>query len=459
LLRRVRDVLGANAGAIMPEAVAFQGDLDEIITATPPHFVRRIQYVVVMLIAALITVAALVQVEMVVVGSGTLITDEPSIVLQPMERSIIRSIGVRIGDTVKKGQILATLDPTFVKADMAALQGQQHSLQSQQNRLEAELKEAPYVPSNPSDPDEALQLTLFAQRSSEYASRLKAIDEEGRRLGNNIQSTTEDMGILGHQLTIAKDVEQMRATLLHSQTGSRLQYLDAQNVRMRTERDYLDSASRLMDLQHAMETKRAERQSFIDEWRRQLLEELVKVRDDNARVREGLTKAVRMHDLVEVTAPEDAIVLDIAKRSVGSVLREAEPLITLVPARAALIAEVKIASADVGYTKTGEDVVIKVDAFPYQRHGLLHGRLRSVSEQSFQAQTEEAAAQQKHPSNNAFHRGQIELTKLKLDNLPDGAHLIPGMTVTADIKVGSRSVLSYFIYPITRGFDEVIREP
>src|SRR5262249_43804664 len=110
-------------------------------------------------------------------------------------------------------------------------------------------------------------------------------------------------------------------------------------------------------------------------------------------------------------------------------------------------------------TKTGEDVVIKVDAFPYQRHGLLKGRLRSVSEQSFAPQTAEEAAAPQKQTNHAFHRGQIALTSLKLDNLPDGAHLIPGMTVTADIKVGSRSVLSYFIYPLTRGFDEVIREP
>ena len=62
-------------------------------------------------------------------------------------------------------------------------------------------------------------------------------------------------------------------------------------------------------------------------------------------------------------------------------------------------------------------------------------------------------------SSGAFHRGVVELSDLTLENLPEGARLIPGMTVVAEVKVGSRSVLSYFLTPITRGFRESIREP
>lgn len=59
----------------------------------------------------------------------------------------------------------------------------------------------------------------------------------------------------------------------------------------------------------------------------------------------------------------------------------------------------------------------------------------------------------------AFHRGRIELLGAKLENMSEGSRLIPGMTVTAEIKVGTRSVISYFLYPITRGFEESVREP
>jgi len=58
-----------------------------------------------------------------------------------------------------------------------------------------------------------------------------------------------------------------------------------------------------------------------------------------------------------------------------------------------------------------------------------------------------------------FHRSHVALTSTELSELPQGARLIPGMTVTAEVKVGSRSVISYFLYPIQRGFNESIREP
>jgi HlyD family secretion protein len=229
---------------------------------------------------------------------------------------------------------------------------------------------------------------------------------------------------------------------------------------MRTERDYQDATNRLDEAQHFLNSTQADRQAFIDGWRRQELEELAKARADATAVGESLAKAVRMNDLVVLTAPEDGIVLEVAKRSVGSVLQEAEPLVTMVPTGTALIAEVMINSADVGYTKLGDEVAMKVDAFPYQRHGLLQGRLRAVGEDSVSTNAMAAAAPGSAlPIPGVVHRSQVELSGAELHDLPAGTRLIPGMTLTAEIKVGSRSVISYFLYPIMRGFDESIREP
>ena len=118
-----------------------------------------------------------------------------------------------------------------------------------------------------------------------------------------------------------------------------------------------------------------------------------------------------------------------------------------------MIADISISSADVGYLKVGDPTVIKVDAFPYQRHGVLEGRLRSVAADSSGASGNGPA------TGAAYHHGQVELVNTALKGIPDGVRLIPGMTLTAEIKVGTRSVISYLTYPITRGFSESIREP
>jgi HlyD family secretion protein len=252
----------------------------------------------------------------------------------------------------------------------------------------------------------------------------------------------------------------MRARLFSMQAGSRLNYLDAQVLRMRNERDNQDAVHHLDDLRHALATKEAERQVFVDEWRRQLLEDLVKARTTASSLTENLVKAQRMNDLVVLTAPEDGIVLEIAKKSTGSVIQAAEPIVTMVPSTAPLIAEISINSADVGFSKPGDEVAIKVDAFPYQKHGLLTGKLRSIGEDSFSPNggANVTSVSGQSPL-GVFHRSQVELTDARLHNIPSGSHLIPGMSVTAEIKVGSRSVISYFLYPVERGLQESIREP
>lgn len=447
---------------ITPEALPFQSDIDELIEEAPPQLLRSLNYIIIALIAVMILIASLADIDMVVVGPGRLTTDTPPMVLQPIRLSIIKELNVKPGDVVTKGEVLAKLDPTFTQADLSSLTAQQRSLQAQIRRQEAELKNKPLEPGEQAGPDDLLQFTLYTQRKAQYASRLRSFDEDIERLQAGIRTAENDRVLLQKQLGIAQDVETMRGTLYRAQTGSKLMYLDAQASRMRMEREYQDTVNRLTEMRHSLQSRQAERQTFIDEWRRLILEEMVKLRNDSARIGEELSKAALVRELVTITAPEDGVVLEVAKLSVGSVAREAEPLVTLIPSRVPLIADIAIASGEIGYTKPGDKVEVKVDAFSYQQHGMLEGRLRSISEESYASGAGgngSGGASPRPASGGAVHRAQVELTKTTLDRMPEGARLIPGMTVNAEIKVGLRRVISYFIYPITRGFHESIREP
>jgi hemolysin D len=433
-------------------------DLEDTLAETPPRLLRNTHYVAVGLFVALVATASLVKVDMIVAAPGRLVADSPTIVVQPLQISIVREMRVKAGDIVHKGDVLAKLDPTFTQADKAMLTAQQDALLARIARLEAEANGSPLqLEGNSAD---QIELTLYRQRQAEYTSRLHAFDEDMLRYQATMAAAQESRDSLVAQLEIARKIEAMRAKLYKQQYGSELNYMDAQVTRMRTERDYQDASNRFNEAQHFLNSTQADRQAYIDGWRRQALEELARARTEATGVAEGLAKAVRMNDLVVLTAPEDGIVLEVAKRSVGSVLQEAEPLVTMVPTGTPLIAEVMINSGDVGYTKLGDEVEIKVDAFPYQRHGLLEGRLRAVGEDSISTIAPPAMASSSAlPIPGVVHRSQVALDGTALHDLPEGTHLIPGMTLTAEIKVGSRSVISYFLYPLMRGFDESIREP
>jgi len=138
------------------------------------------------------------------------------------------------------------------------------------------------------------------------------------------------------------------------------------------------------------------------------------------------------------------------------VIQEAETLITLVPLGTTLEAEVEINASDVGYVAVGDKVRVKLDAFPFQRHGLLEGRLRTVSEDAFVRKPGDPVATD-GPAN--YYRARVQLTTTQLRNVPEQTRLLPGMGVRGEILVGDRRVITYFLYPLIRAFDESLREP
>jgi hemolysin D len=439
-----------------PAAEPPKPDLHDILLERPPRLLRGPHYVVVLLFVSVFALAAVLRVDVIVAARGKLLPDGPPIVLQPLDRGVIREIRVKVGDAVAKGEILATLDATFTAADSASLAAQQSALHAQLRRLTAELDGVPLTAGN-GTADDRLQLNLYSQRKAQYASRLNEFDAAIARDQTALRGTADALQVLSRQLEIARQVEAMRRQLYKGEIGSKLNYLDAQATRMSVEHEYQDEQSKAAELQQTLRSATAERQTFIDNWRRELLEELAKGRTADATLSESLTKAERLNNLVVLRAPANGIVLDIAKRSVGSVLNPAEPLITLVPSETPLIARVMIGSGDVGYAKPGDSVVVKVDAFPYQRNGFLAGRLRAIGEESIAPGNPEPGAAA--VTGGFFHQSEVSLNGTELHDQPAGTHLIPGMTVTAEINVGSRSVLSYFLYPLSSGLSESFREP
>jgi HlyD family secretion protein len=171
-------------------------------------------------------------------------------------------------------------------------------------------------------------------------------------------------------------------------------------------------------------------------------------------VSEQLQKADKRKQLVSLVAPIDAVVLDMAKLSQGSVVQAAEKMFTLVPLGDTLEAEVNIDAIDIGYIKTGDIAHIKLDAFPFQKHGALQGKVRTLSEDAFKRESS------LNPNASAaYYMSRVTLGNETLRNMPEKTRLLPGMTLNAEIVVGKRSVMSYLLWPMMKAMDEAIREP
>jgi HlyD family secretion protein len=208
------------------------------------------------------------------------------------------------------------------------------------------------------------------------------------------------------------------------------------------------------EIEHERESTLASRQSFIMEWQKDISERLVEAQQNMTSLLKSLDKINRLNDYVELRAPCEAIVHEIASFPVGSAVREAEALITLVPI-SEIEVEAEIPAQDIGKVKVGDSVRVKLNAYPFQKYGTLDGIIRKLSPDAF---TKQGAAPIDPEAGKSYYRAWISLSG-SLRNVPDTFRLTPGMEVQAEIKVGTRSVLEYIIHPLVKSLDEAIREP
>jgi HlyD family secretion protein len=248
----------------------------------------------------------------------------------------------------------------------------------------------------------------------------------------------------------------MRSELMQRQLGSKLNLLQARDTRLDVEAGIARARGAQVAAGHDLEKARAERQTFLDDFSKSSLKALVDARADREAANDELKKAELRRSLVVLTAPADGVVLEIAQRSAGSVIRQAEPLFTLVPANVRLEAEVLVDPKDIGHVRRGQTARIKFDAFPFQEHGTATGTVRTISQDSFGPDRQAPADR---PGTGLVYKVRLALDDTGLRGVPDGVRLIPGMSVQSEIVVGRRRVISYFLYPLIRGLDEGIREP
>ena len=437
---------------LLPAAIDFQSDARKIDERRPPWVAQATLYVLVAVIIIAITFGAIAKVDRIVVAPGKLVTTASTIVVQPLETSVVRSLEARVGDIVRKGDALATLDPTFSEADAGQLRGKAKSLAAQIERLESELDDRPFAPKILDD-DTRLQSTIWVRRIEQNKAKLASFNQQIRHVEAEMATKSADRAALEIRLAVAKDLEAMRAFLMQKEIGSKVNYLDAKGQRLQVEREMLLAVNNRAELEEELERFKAEKAGYLAEFRQKTAEELVQARRDHDAAVKQLDKAARRNAVTVLAAPADAIVLEVAQRSVGSVMKEAEALYTLVPLDSPLEAEVSVEGLDVGQVETGAEARLKLEAWPFQKHGTLSGKVRTVSDDTFTPDPKKEAQQR------PYYKARVEVTATDLRDVPRSFRLIPGMAVTAEIKAGERTILSYFLYPLLRGLDESIREP
>ena len=452
--------------AELPSLLEFHSPTGALVHVPVLYAARGVTWMVSTLAVACLAASALIPIDKVVSAQGRIVAKESTTVVQPLEVAIVRTIDVHEGDVVKKGQVLARLDPTFAMADSGALRTQVASLQAEVDRLIAEADGTDYRPSS-GDPLALLQGAMFIQRKSERTFKNENYVQKISSLQTQVQRALSDVYAYSERLKVATLVEDKRRELERLQVGSQLNSLQATDSRLEIKRGLDGAAGQAAQAQRDLQALQAERDAYNQNWRSEVGKELTEQGRKLSDAQENLKKADLRRQMVELRADQDSTVLSVAKVSPGSVMQSGEQLITLVPSDAPLEAEVNVPGTEAGYVHPGNAVTLKLETLPYTHYGTIDATVRVVSPDSFSTSENNDSSQPKRGSQptqapgqgNSYYRARLSLVDSHLHDTPEGFHMMPGMPVTADVNAGKRTVLTYLLSRVLPAFMDGMREP
>ncbi len=446
----------------------------EIVETPASPIGRAIAYCLIALFTLALAWACLGRIDIVASAKGKIIPSGRTKVIQPFETGVVRAIHVQDGQKVAAGDVLIELDPTINDAEWKHVQSDMVAAQLDVARLQAQLAGGNPL-ANFQPPDDAPEGLVTVQRKflldqvAEQQAKLAVLDGQRRQKLAEQATVLATIDKLEATLPILQDRMEIRKTLYeHNNTGSKAAYLEVlqpfveQQHELEVQKRHYDEATAAIA---AIDEQR--KQAEI-EYRRERYGDLVEAERKAKGLREDLVKAQHRAALQVLKAPVSGTVQQLVVHTIGGIVTPAQTLLVVVPFDSHLEIEAMVQNRDIGFVHAGQRAEIKIDAFNFNRYGLVDGTVENVSADAISADKSAEASDAKvrkpdselsepHDQDLAYAaRVALARTQMQVDDKV--VDLTPGMAVTVDIKTGSRRIISYLLSPLLTYKQDALRE-
>lgn len=358
------------------------------------------------LVGAFIVWACIARIDEFARGMGKVVPLGGSQVIQSLEGGILRSLEVEEGARVRKGQELAILDDTSVRAAFEDLQGRSVYLRAAITRIKAELENRKNIEF---DPDfEAYQNIVETERS--------LFEARSRRIRELEEAQTKRLDLVQSELDIAQSLARSGAA----------------------------SQVNVIQLQRSQADMRKEMSEIQNGYYQELATELAGREAELFSVRQQLSQKADVLQRTVLRSPVDGIVSKQHVTTQGGVLAPGQPIMEIVPIGERQLIEAEIDPKDVAFLSAGLEASVKLTAYDYTIFGVLEGKLVYISPDTILDST--------RPDAKPYYAVRIETSGETLkDAEGEPLPIIPGMIAEVSIKTSNRRVIASIIKPLLRG--------
>ncbi len=397
--------------------LAQQNGLNDLDTPLRARWVLR---VIMLGLIVLFIWAAIGQIDQVTRAQAVLIATDRTQLIQSPDGGVLTELHIKEGQTVKAGQLLATLQKDRAAAAVSDSRAKVAALRITLARLHAEVYGKPLQ----FEPDLLQYAEYIRNQTDLYNKRQTAFKDDINAL-ENILKLAEDELRINRQLELTGDVS--RAEVLRLQRG-------------------------VADIKAQLASKR-------NKYFQDVQTEMTKAQEDLSTQNEQLKDRTQVLEHTELVAPMDAVVNSIKVTTIGGVVKPGETVLELLPTGDELIAEAKIPPADMAFVALGQDASIKIDAYDASIFGGLRGKVDYISADALFADKANPGVPVGPNNPPIYYIVRVRITGNEfLGEKANEIKMRPGLTASVEIKALERSVLSYLTKPITKTFSQALGE-
>ena len=374
--------------------------------------------------------------------------------VQNLEGGIVSDIKVKVGDVVRKNQVLMLIDDTRYASSFQENKAKNDALTAKIARLTAEVSgknfELPqkFVRDNPDLAER--ELTLYRSRQAEFNANNAAFRQQIDQRSGELKEKRGRLKQIEVSLELLNRELAMSRPLVKAGAMSEVELLRLERQQNDLQGELDSTKITIPRLDAAISEARSKLDSYVAKFRNDALAELNQVRAEQ----EGTSATgVALKDRVEravVRSPVNGTVKSVKITTVGGVVQPGFELLEIVPLEDSLLVEARVKPRDIAFLRPGQDALVKITAYDFSIYGGFPAKLEQIGADTI---TDEKAGK-----SESYYVVRVRTTSTVPARRDKPLAIIPGMTATVHIQTGEKTFLQYLLKPIIKTKEMAFRE-
>lgn len=397
----------------------------EIIERPPSPLGKSIILIISIFIATLIAWACLAKIDEIVVTSGQISPVEGLKVVDSNLNGKIIKINKQEGEKVKAGEVILEIDninsEENEKSIFDNLEVKKLEIAIVNNKIDGSLIDYNSYKINEVKLKEMMlkeEIATSKEMTSEqdYEKRLREYDKTISEAKDNIDSLQKEYNLMS-------DVDKFM------NGKSILDKIKSNEETVKNTQEQKDNAIKSKELEEKQKTLT-------------LIQQKTSLESELKSLESNLTLIKNQNESFIIKSPIDGTILKLNYNTIDSYINQTKPIAEIVPDSGEFEIETNVMSKDIARIKEGQDVVIKVESYDYQKYGTLKGKVKSISPTAIV-----------NENSGLVYKAKIEFDKNENSNM----NILPGMNTTIEIKAEKMRVIDYFLDPFYKHIDNALK--